>query len=135
MTWLAWNVVKGPLLKAAPWLGCALALLIGWHVTAVHYRSQGRAESAAVIASDRVAMQRGVDAIAALRGALNEKNAESKARAATYAASKAQDAHDMAEANARWERSENARAALARVAKGTTGCAIDPDTLNALEVL
>jgi hypothetical protein len=73
-TWLAWNVIKGPLLKVAPWIGLALALLIGWHTVAVHYRAQGRAESAAVIAGDRIAMQRGIDAINALRGALRRQN-------------------------------------------------------------
>jgi len=67
----AWAVIK----PAAPYVAAGLALLLGWHAVAVHYREQGRAESAAVIAGDQIAMRRGIDSINALRGALRDQNA------------------------------------------------------------
>lgn len=66
----AWRAAR----PFAPYVAGAAALALAWHTVAVHYRAQGRAESGAVIAGDRIAMQRGVDAIAALRGALRRQN-------------------------------------------------------------
>ncbi len=132
---LAWSEIKGPLLKAAPWIGCALAVLIGWHMVAVHYRQQGRAESAATIAGDRIAMQRGIEAIATVRGALDAKNAESIARAKAYEESKVEAAREVAAADDRWQRSEIARTALARAVGRKTGCSVAQDIIDAMEAL
>jgi hypothetical protein len=75
----AWNVIKGPLLKAAPWIGCVLAILLAWHLVAVHYRSEGRAESTAIIASDEAAMKRATEVLNTTRGALNDQTVKIKA--------------------------------------------------------
>jgi hypothetical protein len=134
-----WLLTAWPLIRRyGPIAAAVVAVLLGWHAVAVHYRAQGRAESSARIVSDEASMQRGIYAIGLLRQTLAIKSAESDARARAYADSIKQDAADRAAADQRWAKSKVAQADLLHIVeqrKGSTMCPPSAALTKALEGL
>jgi hypothetical protein len=138
--WLAWNVIKGPLLKAAPWIGGVLALLAAWHLVAVHYRSVGRAE----IQKTAEAYKQQRDSwIAAFNqsdanfrtaiAAVSAQNADARKLADAYDKAKAQDTLNVATSNKRWEQTQKTLSSLQDVIGENGGCKVDQRNLDALK--
>lgn len=127
----AWPLIK----KFGPWLAGAL-ILLGLYLW-IDARGYDRAQAKyqAQIASDNASMQRGIDAINLLRGALNDQNAKVQAMAVAgeqraRAAAAAKDA--ALKANASLVKTQ---ATLAGVAKRTYSsaepCTTPPEVMGA----
>lgn len=136
---LAWSEIKGPLLKAAPWIGGILALLLAWNLTAVHYREQGREDqrkNTEAVINQRdswiAAFHQSDDNFKAAIAAVNIQNADARKLADAYDRSKAVDAQNVAASNARWDVTQKRLSALQGVIAKNGGCKVDPDVLNAL---
>lgn len=136
---LAWSAIKGPLLKVAPWLGLVAAILIGWHIAAVHYRSQGRAEVQAT--ADTYKQQRDTWIVAfhasdanfrTAMVAIGALNSDANALADSYSKSKATDALNVAQSNARWENTQKRMSALQGVIAKNGGCAVARENIDAM---
>jgi len=128
-----WALLRGPLLKAAPWLiGALLIVASYWYA----YRRGAQAQQAfdlTIISAQTQALAQSTANVATLKKAIDTQNADSLARAAAFNAAQAQDAKDVAAANARWESSEKSRAKLADLAAhGMSGCKASAELLNAI---
>lgn len=133
---LTWEAIKGPLLKAAPWI-IGVLLIVGsyWYAHHAGVESQ-KAKDASVIAVQDAAIKQSTANVAVMKKAVDVANADAAARAASFNASKVQDAANIAQANARWEQSEKARASLAEIARsGKSGCKPSAALTKALEGL
>ncbi len=138
--WLAWNVIKGPLLKAAPWIGGILAILLAWHLVVAHYRSAGRAEMQKTVEAYKqqrdswiVAFNQSDANFHTAIAAVNAQNADARKLADAYDKTKAQDALDVATSNKRWEQTQKTLSSLQAVIGDNGGCKVDQRNLDALK--
>lgn len=137
---LAWSEIKGPLLKAAPWIGGILALLLAWNLTAVHYREQGREDqrkNTEAVINQRdswIAAFHQSDAnFRTAIAAVDAQNADAKKLADAYEATKAADAANVAASNKRWEQTQRVLSGLQSVISENGGCKVDQRNLDALK--
>jgi small-conductance mechanosensitive channel len=111
--------------KYGLYVAIALGLLLGWHAVAVHYREQGRAESAARIASDEASMSNAITTINALRTSLSDQNAAIDKLAADGEA-RAAEAVQQRDAALKANKALTDQAAALRASAGRTYAASDP---------
>jgi len=127
--WLltAWPYVK----RALPYIAIILGIVSAYWWANDRGRAAQRAKDNPTIFALIAADHRAADSLRAVTAALNDKNAESIARAKAYTASKAQDAKDIASANSRWARSAGNRATLDKLShQASVGDCVVPKALS-----